>query len=1046
MHLPNRSGSSGIFRAHCLLLCSCLLMVLFQAGCRQTIQPFDFSPKEKSAKKSPVIRLDPAEAHTLTLTLPGYQRLLNLSEIEVWAGGKNVAQGAGVKASSSMPEFPPSTVTDGITVSKTDSGKFNLLHTNFETSPWVSIALPPGLSQIDKIVIQNRNDERTSSWRIMPFEIKLSDGQGKEVWKTKIQRITGVSASTGYFKITLDANGIVKESGPAIAKETYVVKALPKPPTLEGKISDAEWGGTDPISTFKVAKAVANANSVPPTFPTEARIGSDDTGFYFAFNLPQTSGPKKKADQRDGKVWEDDSVEILIEPKAGSGDFFHWIVNAKGVVLDEHGKDPAWNGNATFSVSPWDGKEWQVVAHIPWSDLGGKPEGPRVIGFNVLRNIAGAELETSAFALIDETARRPEKFALASVNGDASLVAEYLKNSGGDELKQLRDSLANAAVKTPPGDDAPEGLRAQFARLNEIKKRGAELIARVTGKPSEAQVEEASALAQEASQLASSLPVLLEAWKQSRGTKADRFLLSTASPLKPVYLEAGRLEPDYKNSHALRAARNEFESVQVQVVPFAGDLKDVRWTLSPLTNKDGGKIEGKVFVVAYVFCEDTVYTPGNTAGWHPDGLADFTDHIEQVPVGEILNLWVRVFAPADAAPGEYSGTLTVTAGNAKPQVLNITTRVNSFALPVEPNQLTINSLVTNFDGMGKFYPADQIPKILASTEDMLLDDYKMNVGNIMCHPKIEPFHWDAARLQALKAKGIQKFPLTSLDWYKGTPEEVANAAIADIKRTLPEVEKAGLRDQAIIYGFDEWPPEKFDKMIEIVNRIKAVYPDIEVMTTALAYWGMKEAEREEARVVDIWCPLISLFDENPGLIKRLQARGNKVAWYICQFPAPPYPGIMVEQPPADMRLLLGAMAHKYKTDGFLYWAFNQWILNAEPISTLPRSEFNPNTYNGPETYNGGGHLLIPGPKGPIPTVRLESMRDGLEDNDYYVILERLLKQKGLPPDTASVPKTVVENLTHYTKDPGVIEAERNRVADEIERVSALPDPSSAAAP
>ena len=67
------------------------------------------------------------------------------------------------------------------------------------------------------------------------------------------------------------------------------------------------------------------------------------------------------------------------------------------------------------------------------------------------------------------------------------------------------------------------------------------------------------------------------------------------------------------------------------------------------------------------------------------------------------------------------------------------------------------------------------------------------------------------------------------------------------------------------------------------------------------------------------------------------------------------------------------------------------------------------------------------------------MRDGLEDNDYYVILERLLKQKGLPPDAASVPKTVVENLTHYTKDPGVIEAERNRLADEIERVSALPD-------
>ncbi|MEI8343176.1 MAG: glycoside hydrolase domain-containing protein, partial [Verrucomicrobiota bacterium] len=551
---------------------------------------------------------------------------------------------------------------------------------------------------------------------------------------------------------------------------------------------------------------------------------------------------------------------------------------------------------------------------------------------------------------------------------------------------------------------------------------------------------------QEPTQLTSSLPVLLDAWKHSQGTSADRFLLSTASPLKPVYLEAGRLEPDYKNSHALRAARNEFESVQVQVVPFAGDLKDVRWTLSPLTNKDGGKIGGKVFVVAYVLCEETVYTPGNKAGWHPDGLADFADHIAHVPMGEILNLWVRVYAPADAAPGDYSGTLTVTAANAAPQVLNITTRVNTFALPVEPNEQTINSLIANFDGMGKFYPADKIPKILERTEDMLLDDYRMNVGNIICSPATEPFHWDATRLRALKAKGLQRFPIVSMDWYPGTPEQMANAAIADIQKIMPEVEKAGLRDQAIVYGFDEWPPEKFGKALDIIRRLKAVYPDLKVLTCALSYWGLKGAETEEARIVDIWAPLISLFDENPGLIQRLQARGTKVGWYICQFPGPPYPGIMVEQPPADMRLLLGAMAHKYKSDGFLYWAFNQWVLNSEPISSLPRCEFNPNTYNGPERYNGGGHLLLPGPNGPIPTVRLESMRDGLDDNDYYVILERLLKQKGLPPDAANVPKSVVENLTRFTVDPSVIEAERSRVADEIERVSALPDISSAAAP
>jgi len=1036
-HPDSKGTTRSRIRTRNLLSGLCLLVLALVAACRPVPPSAEPRPETPPAGASTVIKLDPAQAHTLKLVLPGLKRWLNVTEIEVWSGGKNIAPECKVDASSSTLS-PPAAVVDGVTTTKDEAGNLHLLHSNAEPSPWCTLQLPPGISGIDKIIIHNRNDERTSSWRLLPFTLELTDSQGRQVWSTTIRRLPGVSPMTGYFKIPVNAQGFIKESAASATRESYAVKTLSRPPTMDGKIKDDEWSEADPITAFKVAKTVANTNRVPPTFPTEARIGSDASGLYFSFKLPQTSGPRRRADQRDGQVGLDDSVEILIEPKAGSGEFFHWIVNAKGIVFDEHGKDPAWNGNATFRVSPWDGKEWQVVGHIPWSDLGVEPGGARVIGFNVLRNIAGAELETSAFALIEESALRPDKFALASLNGDPSAISEFLaQSSDAHELERLRQSLKAADVGNLPGNDAPAGLRAMAERLEKAKRLAADQLSNPGDKPD---LEAISALLKEANELAAALPVLVEAWKKSARDPSDRFMLSTASPLQHVFLEAGRLQPDFNALRTLRSARNEHEGFQVQVVPFDGDLKDVRWTLSPLTGKDGSTIQGKVFVVAYVYCEETVYMPGQPAGWYPDGLADFADRIPRVPMGEILNLWVRVHVPADAVPGEYSGNLTVTAANATPKVLNVTAKVDSFVLPVKSSFLTLCDLMVSRDeGFSKFYPRERLAELKRRTEDMLLDEYRFNAASFGVSPLSDPFSWSADRLIELKPKGLQLFPLVYTDWPPGTAEQVAQNALTEIRRVMPEIEKAGMRDQAAFYSFDEWPPEKFDKMIDIIRRIKTEYPDIQVVTTALSYWGLKDAERDEARIVDWWVPLISLFEEQPDRIRRLKERGQKVAWYICQFPEPPYPGVMVEQPPADLRLLMGAMAHKYQSDGFLFWTFNSWVLNSAPIASLPRCEFNPNTFNGPNLYNGAGHLLLPGPNGPIPTVRMESIRDGLEDYECYLILERLLKQKGLPPDAATVPKTVVENLTRFTKDPGVIEAERNRVADEIERVSLLPD-------
>ena len=79
--------------------------------------------------------------------------------------------------------------------------------------------------------------------------------------------------------------------------------------------------------------------------------------------------------------------------------------------------------------------------------------------------------------------------------------------------------------------------------------------------------------------------------------------------------------------------------------------------------------------------------------------------------------------------------------------------------------------------------------------------------------------------------------------------------------------------------------------------------------------------------------------------------------------------------------------------------------------------------------NGDGWLVYPGRnREPWPSVRLENIRDGIEDYEYlYLLRERAPKSPLL-----TVGKEISTDFTHFTKDPQVIEGRRRRVAEAIE--------------
>jgi hypothetical protein len=71
---------------------------------------------------------------------------------------------------------------------------------------------------------------------------------------------------------------------------------------------------------------------------------------------------------------------------------------------------------------------------------------------------------------------------------------------------------------------------------------------------------------------------------------------------------------------------------------------------------------------------------------------------------------------------------------------------------------------------------------------------------------------------------------------------------------------------------------------------------------------------------------------------------------------------------------MGAMAAKYQPGGFLYYALNRWLVNEKVITGGPRTDWNPASY---KENNGDGSILCAGPNGPLATIRLENIRDGM---------------------------------------------------------------------
>ena len=123
--------------------------------------------------------------------------------------------------------------------------------------------------------------------------------------------------------------------------------------------------------------------------------------------------------------------------------------------------------------------------------------------------------------------------------------------------------------------------------------------------------------------------------------------------------------------------------------------------------------------------------------------------------------------------------------------------------------------------------------------------------------------------------------------------------------------------------------------------------------------------------------------------------------------------------------------------GFLYWGLNIWTRenNDAPIpdDSDPRLKWSVATGKEGQVWdilNGDGTLLYPGQKGPLGCMRLENIRDGLQDIE-------LLKQYGEKFGDVAENRLIARvstDILHFSRDKGQLMFARHEVLTALGQV------------
>jgi hypothetical protein len=97
---------------------------------------------------------------------------------------------------------------------------------------------------------------------------------------------------------------------------------------LDGKLDDREWGVAQPTPSF-----VQTMTGAPGDFRVEARIAYDARNLYIGY-IVADDHLASSFTKHDDHLWEQDAVELMVDPDGDGKNYFEIQVSPAGVVFD----------------------------------------------------------------------------------------------------------------------------------------------------------------------------------------------------------------------------------------------------------------------------------------------------------------------------------------------------------------------------------------------------------------------------------------------------------------------------------------------------------------------------------------------------------------------------------------------------------------------------------------------------------------------------------------------------------------------------------------
>ena len=547
------------------------------------------------------------------------------------------------------------------------------------------------------------------------------------------------------------------------------------------------------------------------------------------------------------------------------------------------------------------------------------------------------------------------------------------------------------------------------------------------------------------------------------------------------------------------SARNEVESFQVVVAAPQENINVVKVDISDLIGPDGSKIgKGNIrlFREEYVRVRMSTSRAELPPGLYPDPLVPFINPITGEPIepltrsrkrwgepvttsghdmyavpfevfkGQNQTIWVDISVPKNVPAGIYSGELRVWAKGGISDQIPVAVTVWNFTLPDGP---THRNHFGGFSNIRRYFNIERGSdrfKRIEMRYCQAMAEHRINPP--IPHHLLPQVNDDGSlkiipeRHKALK-EFITKLHVTDFEIPRAPFARLPGSTLRPDYKTISAANRTkaqryykdyykylkdnGWEKRAYVYLLDE--PNlrgNYEQVLVLGRLVHEAVPQLKCLVVEQTYL-QDPSWPDIDPAVDIWCPLWSFIDRKT--ISDKIAHGDEVWSYTALVQRAPryhpqYQSVKDLDPPywhIDRPLTVYRVPtwinYQYDITGLLYWS---------TVTTVIEPWTNP-AFAHPRHYNGGGFLFYPGAPcgidGPIASMRLKNLRDGMEDYEYLVILEKLAAPQGVLRSKKTVKEIVdaiAPNWWNFSKDPNEFLAAREKLAEQILRLKKADEP------